>query len=486
MLYSFFINACMRYNTEYGNEGESITCFGYAGVMKNITRLVLLFVVIGLTGCAAHFPVNPPLSEAEPKTPYYLHKQRGFDRSPELLVVLAFSGGGMRASALSYGVLKTLAETPINWRGKPRKLVDEVDLISSVSGGSFTAAYYGLKGYRLFDDYESQFLKHDVEKVLLMRLFNPMRWFKLGSPYYDRSEMAEEYYDEILFHGAMFSDLAGRPGPAILINATDLTLGTGFGFHQEQFDWMCSSVSDFSLSRAVTASSAVPGLFSAVTIFNYGGQCDDRSPQWMRSEDLKNAPELKPLARKVSSYLDGKERPYIHLVDGGLADNLGLRAVMEQVTMHGGANQMLDDFDLGNTRKILVIVANAAAAPNTDINKKKNPPTAFFSIDAATTVQINLYNDVTINHFRGNVRRWKDETSLGRCGKTRCKNGVDFYFVNASLADLKNKDERKFLQELPTTFSLQSDEVDRLVKAADVLLKNSAEFQRFLSDVSHN
>ncbi|HID83337.1 MAG TPA: patatin-like phospholipase family protein [Chromatiales bacterium] len=453
--------------------------------MKNIFRCVLLFIVVGLTGCVAHFPINPPLSEATSAAPYYLHQQRGFDRSPELLVVLAFSGGGMRASALSYGVLKTLAETPINWRGRPRKLADEIDLISSVSGGSFTAAYFGLKGYRLFDDYETKFLKHDVEGVLFTRLFNPMRWFKLSSPYYDRSEMAEEYYDEILFHGATFSDLVGRPGPAILINATDLTIGTGFGFHQEQFDWMCSSVSDFPISRAVTASSAVPGLFSAVTVFNYGGQCDDRSPQWMRSDDLKNSPELQPLARKVSSYLDSKERPYIHLMDGGLADNLGLRAVMEQVAMHGGAEQTLDDFDLKNTRKILVIVVNAAAAPNIDINKKKNPPTAFFSIDAATTVQINLYNDETINRFRENVKRWKDEISLARCGKIACKNGVDFYFVNASLADLKDKNERKLLQELPTTFSLESDEVDRLVKAADELLRNSAEFQKFLSDVSH-
>ncbi len=49
--------------------------------------------------------------------------------------------------------------------GKTRRLLDEVDGISSVSGGSFTAAYYGLFGDRIFIDFEEKFLKRDVQSV---------------------------------------------------------------------------------------------------------------------------------------------------------------------------------------------------------------------------------------------------------------------------------------------------------------------------------
>jgi NTE family protein len=63
------------------------------------------------------------------------------------LLILAFSGGGTRAAAFAYGVLEELAATPVVLGGRPRRLLDEVDLISAVSGGSFTAAYYGLYGF---------------------------------------------------------------------------------------------------------------------------------------------------------------------------------------------------------------------------------------------------------------------------------------------------------------------------------------------------
>ena len=65
---------------------------------------------------------------------------------------MTFSGGGTRSAALSYGVLEHLRDTPITIHNKKRRLLDEVDLISSVSGGSFTSAYFGLFGDRVFKD----------------------------------------------------------------------------------------------------------------------------------------------------------------------------------------------------------------------------------------------------------------------------------------------------------------------------------------------
>lgn len=443
--------------------------------------LIILSIAI-LHGCSAHFPVNTAIAKASTATPYYLDKKHNPDRSDELLVMLAFSGGGMRASAFSYGVLKALDEITLNPQKSPNTLLDEVDLISSVSGGSFTAAYFGLYGKKILDDFETDFLKYNIEGALLLRLLYPKYWFKLGSLYYDRSELAADYYDQQLFNHATFSDLAKAPGPAVLINATDLTLGTGFGFHQQQFDWMCSSIADFPVSRAVAASSAVPGLLSAVTLFNYGGQCGDTTPAWMHTV-WRNHPQMAPLADKIEHYTDGKNRPYIHLIDGGLADNLGLRAIMEQVALHGTAHQALVDLDMQNTRKILIITVNAAASPDGDINRTKNPPSVFYSVDAATTVQINLYNKETLRRFKDTVKVWQDEISLARCGQQFCPDDVDLYFVTISLEQITDKTERDELQQLPTTFYLDGEAVDKLIQAGGDLLKKSPDFEKFLVDL---
>ncbi len=441
---------------------------------------VIGFFIIGLllTGCSAHFPVNVGIAEPVSK-PYYLHTIGAAGRSTDLLVILAFSGGGVRASSLSYGVLKSLAETTIQVNGVDKKLLDEVDLISSVSGGSFTAAYFGLYGDRIFTDFEHDFLKADVERGLLLQLMKPINWFKIWQPYFDRAEVASDYYDKILFNGATFGDLAATGGPAILINATDLSLGESFGFHQEQFDWICSDITDFSIARAVTASSAVPGLFSAVTLKNYASQCSGSKPRWLETTLWSQHPRFLEIASKIRAYSNIKGRPYIHLVDGGLADNLGLRAISELVQLHGGAEQTLDDFNLDDTKEILIISVNAAQQPTIDINKSKNPPSLFRAVDAATTIQLNRYNRETIRLFKEDVRQWQQEISVVRCGQRTCKEAIDFYYVDISLANIRNNKKRRMLQQLPTSFSLEPQAIDQLIDSAAELLDENTVFTDF-------
>ena len=56
--------------------------------------------------------------------------------SDSLFVILTFSGGGTRAASLAFGVLEKLADTTIEWEGRRCRLLDEVDVISSVSGAA--------------------------------------------------------------------------------------------------------------------------------------------------------------------------------------------------------------------------------------------------------------------------------------------------------------------------------------------------------------
>ncbi len=90
-----------------------------------------------------------------------------------MTLAVAFSGGGTRAAALSYGVMQELRDTRVRIDGKEQRLLDAINVISSVSGGSFTSAYYGLYGDRLFVDYEQRFLRSDVEGALKRGLAEP-------------------------------------------------------------------------------------------------------------------------------------------------------------------------------------------------------------------------------------------------------------------------------------------------------------------------
>ena len=118
-------------------------------------RLLLPWLLAALTllgGCATR-PINPPLAQTEPNAGYRLSTRQVHFKDPQSLVVLAFSGGGTRAAAFSYGVMEFLRRTEvIDSKGRKIRLLDEVDVITGVSGGSFTALAYGLYGDKLFDD----------------------------------------------------------------------------------------------------------------------------------------------------------------------------------------------------------------------------------------------------------------------------------------------------------------------------------------------
>jgi NTE family protein len=242
--------------------------------------MVALLFLLG--GCATR-PVNPPIAKADLDVGYTFQARLKHFKSQENIVVLAFSGGGTRAAAFSYGVLEFLQRTDvIAPNGAKFRLIDSVDVITGVSGGSFTALAYGLYGDKLFVDYEQRFLKRNVQGELLARALNPGYWGDLSSTGWGRSELAAQLYDEILFNGATYGDLTRGDGPYILASATDISTGGRVVFNQNLFDVFCSNLDAVRLSRAAAASSAVPVVLSAVTINNYGGTCDQVMPPWAK------------------------------------------------------------------------------------------------------------------------------------------------------------------------------------------------------------
>ena len=155
-------------------------------------------------------------------------------------------------------------------------------MISSVSGGSYVSAYFGLYGDRIFTDVEERFLRRPVETDLAKNLLRPANWKTQGSPYFGRSDMAANYYDDVIFDHKVFHDMH-RPGaPFIVINSTDLSTGSRFSFTKSQFDMICSNLENYPISRTVMSSSAVPGAATPIILQNHAGACGYELPLWLQ------------------------------------------------------------------------------------------------------------------------------------------------------------------------------------------------------------
>ena len=451
--------------------------------------LVLLGAALA-TGCShfGHYPVNAPLEKYTPGYGYIAQNLGQAGNSEDLMLVLSFSGGGTRAAAFSYGVLEGLRATEVPIGGKKRRLLDEVDVISGVSGGSFTAAYYGLYGDRIFEDYESRFLKKNVQGDILTAMFlNPVNWFRLSSPNFDRSDLAAEYYDENVFDRKTFGDILERKGPLILINATDMSMGSRFVFHQRYFDAICSDLSKFPVARACAASSAVPGVLTPITVKNYAGSCGFILPT-MRGTESRNF-RVREMREHMELVLDVKKKPYFHLIDGGVADNLGLRSLEETVDAMGNFWTAMKVTGREKVRKIVLIVVNAESKTESQWDKAEVIPPLSAMLGNYSTIAIVRYNRETMAVLQESFGRWIDQIREGRCppGQISTEPGscgdIEFYLVDIRFRNLENEAEADYLAGLPTTFRLSPEEVDRLKAAGRKILTESDDYRKFLRDL---
>jgi hypothetical protein len=84
----------------------------------------------------------------EPESSLIAARREAFqlDTSPESNVALALSGGGIRSATFSLGLLQALAKIRRSPPGEPdrgAKLLNEIDILSTVSGGGYTGIFLG-------------------------------------------------------------------------------------------------------------------------------------------------------------------------------------------------------------------------------------------------------------------------------------------------------------------------------------------------------
>ncbi|SCK55639.1 NTE family protein [Variovorax sp. HW608] len=391
---------------------------------------------------------------------------------------VTLSGGGARAAAFGLGVLQELKATRYEMDGRETTLLDEVGLISGVSGGSVLASYYAAFGDETFERFERDFLLVNFQTGLIRQATSPGTLYRLSSPWYGRSNVLAQRLEGV-FRGETFGDVRKRrPWPRLLVTATDLTTGAPFEFTPEQFSLICSDLDSVPLSVAVAASSSVPLLLSPMTLRNYGGTCAPpaRHPDADESHRNLSARFLRMIA---DSYSNAQQRPYIHLVDGGLADNLGVRGLVDHVTASGSLHESFHQLPTGSVHKIVLVVVDSERDLADRIDESERVPSTAQVLDAMIFGAGSRWTAETTEIVKETARRAAEEVraARGRDGSAFAPD-AEVFVINLRLRDLQDARTRQRLLQVPTAFEILPSDSRQLQAAGREVLRASPEFQR--------
>ena len=442
--------------------------------------LAASLVALSLAGCSTARPwMNAPLAADAAPPASLTHARAGTaDATPRPIVAaLTLSGGGARAAAFGLGVLQELKATRFTLEGRPTTLLDEVGLVSGVSGGSVLAAYYAAFGDEVFTRFERDFLLVNFQSGLVRQILSPATLYRLTSPWWGRSHTLAQRLDTV-FRGTTFGELrARRPWPHLLVTATDLTTGAPFEFTPEQFALICSDLDSVPLSFAVASSSAVPVLLSPMAVRNYAGSCP--APVAQRPAPAERNLSARLLDRIADSYRDAQDRPFLHLVDGGLADNLGVRGLVDRTLAGGSLGESFGVLREGSVHRIVLVSVNSERDIGERIDRSAVVPGTGQVINALVFGAGSRYTEETTAMVDDTARRLRAELNAvrGRPGSPFAAD-AELHVINVSLRSLADEQDRDILLHVPTAFEILPAHARQLQSAGRRVLRDSPEFQR--------
>ncbi len=418
-------------------------------------------------------------------------------RLPRTFIAMTFSGGGTRAAALAEGALKALVDTTVPAAGGDTVLADEIDIISSVSGGSVTAAYFGMAGRSGMAAFERDFLKHDVQGDLIRHALNPVTWARLATPSYARIDALRDYFDDKVFGGRTYQDLMtfapqAPRRPYVVLNAADMAQGSVFSFTQDQFDLMCADLAKLKVADAVAASAAFPVALTALTLKNRS-PCDaqreaarnprsgwretaDGHPRPVRVTNDVESPENPGRFRRghtALSYLneDGRTQ-YVHLLDGGIADNLGLTEPLTLISSPDRNPSVRNRINTGRIDRLVILVVNARSESDVDYGRRATPPGAFSTLWTTIGSPIDGTSFLLIDTLVDYLYSIATESNRQSVQPTVVL--VDFDY-------LADPTCRRGFKNLGTSWALADNEIDALIALGDAMVRNSSKYQELIT-----
>ena len=172
-----------------------------------------------------------------------------------------------------------------------------------------------------------------------------------------------------------------------------------------------------------------------------------------------------------------------------MADNLGLRAVLDRVIGRGSIWETIKGTPAEKARKVVFIVVNAETEPDRKWDRTQNIPPFGAMASAYSSIGIERYNQETLALLEESVKSWANEIKTERCkgGVVSSEPGscgdINFYVVEVKFDVLRDETERMYFKRLPTSFKLDDEQVDKLRNVAHRILGESEEFQRLLRDL---
>ncbi len=473
---------------------------------RSARRALALISLIVLAACAS-VPVrmNQPLAAGPDGAPAFhanygprlllsqVDSRRAARGDSDLLVFLAFSGGGTRSAAFAHGALRGLRAMPSGRGGDARaSLLDDVDVISGVSGGSFTAAHYGLYREEHFETFPRDFLHRDIDIYRSQTYLQPWNWGWLVNRSVGTNDYMAEIYDRLLFHGATFGDLARRGLPLVLINATDFVNGVAFSFVDTTFGALCSDLNSFRLARAVAASSAFPFLFSPVTLENHAASCRGARPADGLPPEAAQAGDpwsrRAALARVMNAYADPNEMRWVHLLDGGLSDNLALRGILQMMLSLDDGNPVMREIAL-RTRRILVISIDGQSVVDRSLAQRPSFGGIRQLINASYFTLVDAYDFETLVLMNAELRTLAERFRRIRCAQGRQVRGLPCSDVRGELvylpvARIPDPVLRERLQRTALSLTLPHADVDALVSAGEALVRDDPRIRAIVAETA--
>ncbi|WP_186002922.1 patatin-like phospholipase family protein [Mycobacterium sp. KBS0706] len=461
--------------------------------MARAPLLWALALALTLTACA--YPErNRPLETYEPHTGYRWSALSPTDL-PDTLVLVSASGGGTRATALTMSVLQGMDQVRLP---SGRTLAHEVDAISSVSGGSVAAAYFAWKGPEGLGNLESKFVRQDGISAMLWDGANPVGLAELSTPGKERIDLLIDYLDQQLFKDATFAGLAKRSDrPFLILNAADMVEGLPFPFTQDNFDLICSDLAAMKLSTAVAASAAFPVALSPVTLRNYSpckAQPHTWPPEWVTGAAHDKTWYQDEHARVIrgrafEAYALGQKagKDYIHLLDGGIADNLGLIEPMRLVSTNDTSLPWFSGIAQGRIKRLILVVINARSDPASDLDHRQATPGILDMLTSVINSGIDNTSNGTISALGTLLADTYREAGhglpppLARNFEAIANN---IYVIPVDLDAIGNDKCRLNFQSIGTSWTLSRQQIDALMLVGPALLAAAPDFNRMTTAIN--
>lgn len=464
--------------------------------MRFVATFLVGIAAALLSGCVAgdRGPINLFVTEVGPASPEFV-PDPGDDGS--LVVGLAFSGGGARAAAFAYGVLRELDEAVIDQVPYRRTMVDDIRMISGTSGGAIMAAYFGYRGPEEYRDFRERFLLRNAEVAIRTSVGSPVNLSRAWSGgVNDRSGFAA-WLDRNLFEGATFAQLKRPDAPIVWLTASDIYNGTPFLFTYDTFAALCSDLDRVRLADAVAASAAFPVVFAPLMLAADAPDCGYRPPAWMvRALADREAPlRLAAYARALGSYRGGREPKYVRLLDGGLTDNIGITGFALERAAADTPHGPLSPEEAVKLDRLLYIVADAGRerAPTWGTNPRGPALTDLLAAVSDTAITSSTREgfdalELEVAHWRNEIVRYRCGLSMAEIRRHRgslegwnCRD-VRLAIEHISFRDL-DPDTKARLDRVPTRLTLPQQEVDFVVEAGRRAIRSNPAVREALAHI---